>query len=130
MNSMRRRNLEEAENVAEHRRREDAAPRLRDEVRRLETLRMRFDDVRAEGRTIAISYTKPIVVASAPAYFEIRCMDARCNGRHDLSAAILRALRQSMTSFSGESSCNGMVADLACDRTLAYVCEATYSTSA
>jgi len=70
------------------------------------------------------------LVASAPAYFEIRCMDARCNGRHDLSAPILRALRQSLTSFAGESSCNGMVGDLACDRTLAYACEATYSTSA
>jgi hypothetical protein len=124
---MRRRNLEETESTAEHRRREDAAPRLRDEVRRLQTLRLRFDDVRAEGRTVAVSYIKPIVVASAPAYFEIRCMEARCNGRHDLSSAILRGLRQSLTSFGGESSCNGMVGDVACDRTLAYVCEATYS---
>lgn len=127
MNSMRRRNLDEIELVAEHRRREDAAPRLRDQVQRLETLRLRFEDIRAEGRTVAISYTKPIVVASAPAHFEIRCMDARCNGRHDLSAPILHALQQSRAFFAGESSCNGMVGDVSCDRTLAYACEATYS---
>jgi hypothetical protein len=127
MNSMRRRDQDQIEAVAEHRRREDAAPRLRDEVARLESLRFSFEDVRPEGRGGAMSYSKPIVIANAPAHFEIRCGEARCNGRHILTAAVMQALRQSRALFAGESNCTGMIGDLSCDHTLKYVCEATYS---
>ncbi|MFI5307242.1 MAG: hypothetical protein ACHQ53_07820 [Polyangiales bacterium] len=124
---MRRRALDELEATLEHRRREDAAPRLRDQIERLESLRLKFEDVRSEGRTLAIAYTKPIVIETAPACFEVRCMEARCNGRHDLSTPVLLALRQAKTVFEGQSSCNGMIGDVACDHTLAYAGEATYS---
>jgi hypothetical protein len=124
---MYRRKGELPEALAEHRRREDAAPRLRDEVRRLVSLRMTFEDVRTEGRLVAMSYVKPVMVADAPAYFEIRCMEPRCDGRHDLTQAILQALRQSKPLFEGRSDCGGNVGDTPCDRVLGYTCEATYS---
>jgi len=128
MNTIRRRDPAAIEASAEHRRREDAAPRLREEIRRLDSLRLRFDDIRGESRMLAASYVRPVVVASAPALFEIRCMEPRCNGRHDLTEAVLSGLRQAQSSFSGTSNCDGMVGDIPCDRTLGYTCEASYRT--
>jgi hypothetical protein len=113
--------------MIEHRRREDAAPRLRDEVAHLKSLRLLLEDVRVEGRLPALPYVKPIIVASAPAFFEIRCMEPHCDGRHDLTQPILRALRSSTAVYTGQSICDGRVGDAACDRTLSYVCEATYT---
>ena len=75
---------------------------------------------------VVAPYARPIVVESAPACFEIRCMEPRCDGRHDLTDAVLRGLRESKRSFSGTSSCRGMVGDGCCDRVLGYACEATY----
>jgi hypothetical protein len=125
---MRRRDQAMTEALAEQRRREDAAPRLRDEVVALRSLRFQFDEVRIEGRLAAASYARPIVVATAPAYFEIRCMEPRCDGRHDLTRPVLHALGESRQSFGGRSSCSGMVRDVPCDRTLAYTCQAEYGT--
>jgi hypothetical protein len=127
MNYRRKRDPALVEATAEHRRREDAASRLRDVAPLLQSLRLTFEDVAAEGRVAAATYVRPVVVASAPAHFEIRCMEPRCDGRHDLTTPILDALRRSLTSYSGRSNCDGMVGDMPCDRTLAYSCEATYS---
>ena len=126
MNMMRRRNQAMLESVAEHRRREDAAPRLRDEVARLISLRLKFEAIPTEGRSQTMSYVRPIVVASAPAHFEIRCMEPRCDGRHDLTRPILQALRQAQAVFTGQSQCDGMVGELRCDRLLGYTLEAAY----
>jgi hypothetical protein len=116
-----------SEATAEHRRREDAAPRLRDIAPSLESLRLTFEDVQQdEGRTAAPSYTRPIIVATAPAHFEVRCMEPKCDGRHDLTSQILQGLQGSQARFTGQSSCNGMVGDVNCNRTLSYACEATY----
>lgn len=117
-----------AEALAEQRSREDSAPRLRDEVATLRSLRFVFGDQRTDDRITAASYVRPIVVASAPALFEIRCMEPRCDGRHDLTRAVLHALRRSEGTFIGESPCSGMVRDVPCDHTLAYTGEATYGT--
>jgi hypothetical protein len=122
----RRRDQFAIEAVQEQRRREDAAPRLRDEVARLQSLRFQLDDIRAAGRMKVPSYVRPIVVATAPAHFEIRCMEPRCDGWHDITHWVLHALRHSQESFSGQSDCSGMMRDAPCDHTLGYVCEATY----
>jgi hypothetical protein len=114
------------EAVADVRRREDAAPRLRDQFANLVSLRLRLDDVRDEGRMRVESYVRPIVVDSAPAHFEIRCMEPRCDGVHDITYAVLHGLRQSQVTFSGEIDCRGMIRDTPCDRVMAYTCEATY----
>jgi hypothetical protein len=122
----RRREQERREALVEQHQREDAAPRLRDVAPNLEGLRLSFEDVRPAGRQLAPSYSRPIVVSSAPAMFEIRCLEARCDGRHQLTETILAGLRQSQEIIKGESNCTGVVADELCDRTLSFVCEATY----
>jgi hypothetical protein len=123
----RKRDQARAEASAENRRREDAAVRLLSRVPRLQTLRLKFDEVRTNGGSSAASYAKPIVVATAPAVFEVRCTEPRCDGRHDLTSAILRALGDGLASYEGESVCHGYINDSPCDRTLKYSCEATYS---
>lgn len=123
-----RRDQAKVEATAEQRRREDAAPRLCDEVASLKTLRIHFEDKRDKGQVLAMSYAKPIVVQSAPATFEIRCMEPRCDGRHDLTRDVLRGLREGRATFAGRSECQGMIGEaLGCDHVLAYTCEATYA---
>ena len=122
-----RRDQARIEANAEQRRREDACPRLCDEVTALQTLRIHLEDRRNAGQLTAMSYSKPIVVMSAPALFEIRCMEPRCSGLHDLTREILSGLRQHLTAFEGESACNGSVGDAGCDRTLGFSCVATYA---
>jgi hypothetical protein len=122
-----RRDHERLEANAEHRRREDAAPRLCDEITTLKTLRMHFEERRDAGRVTAMAYSKPIVVTSAAASFELRCMEPRCDGRHDITRQVMAALRQRQTTFSGESECQGAVKDVGCTRVLLYSFVATYS---
>lgn len=126
MRPPRRRDQARLDAEIEHRRRADAAPRLRDTVVQLESLRLRFEDLQAAGRVVALSYVRPIVVATAPAYFEVRCMEPRCNGRHDLTRAVLHELRQAKPVFEGRSDCDGSVGNVPCDRTLVYSGEADY----
>jgi hypothetical protein len=116
MFSGRKRDQAQVEAAAEHRKREDAAPRLRTSAPTLRTLRLTLDEMRPNGGSTATAYARPIVVANAPAHFEVRCM-----------APILRALSQRLTIYHGESQCNGVINDQMCDRTLKYSCEATYS---
>jgi len=122
-----RRDQDRIDAATAQREREDAAPRLCDTVPGLRTLRIQFEDRRAGSGLTAMSYSKPVVVASAPATFEIRCMEPRCDGRHDLTTQILLALRRNERSFSGESACNGIVGDQHCDHVLMYACTATYA---
>ncbi len=117
-----------AEAEIEHRRREDAAPRLCEAVTRLQSLRLRFEDVRSDSGLSTPAYVRPIVVTTAPAHFEIRCLEPRCDGRHQLTQAVLHELRQGKTQFAGQSGCDGTVGDVSCNRILGYSCEATYRT--
>lgn len=113
--------------IAEQRRIEDEAPRLRDVVPSLRSLRMRLEDRRAAGQCAA-PYTKHVVVATGPALFSVRCGEPRCSGSHDLTGSILAALRAALSHCEGESACQGAVDDVPCDRTLVYVCEAEFVT--
>lgn len=123
----RKRDFAQTEAAAAHRRRQDAAPPLRDQAPDLETLRLSFDERRPGGAATAMPYARPIVVSTARAYFEFRCMEQRCDGRHDLTAIILKALRERRTSITQEQTCTGFVDNAAaCDRTLIVTCEATY----
>ena len=108
---------------AEHKRREDDAPRLRDVVPRLNSLRLRFEE-RGRDEQTKVQYTRYIVVATAPALFAFRCGEPRCTGRYELTEPILHGLRQSKQQITGETACTGSVGDRDCDRTLVYVCEA------
>jgi len=122
----RRRNPEQIEQAAEQLRREQAAPRLQEELPALLSLRLTFEDLRPDDGIGGVAYAKPIVVATAPSYFDVRCADPRCDGRHDLTSLILRALRARLASLSGTSACDGMAGDRSCDRTLTYGYAATY----
>lgn len=124
----RRRNLAQIEKAAEQLERERAAPRLCEVAPTLVSLRMTFEDVTGEDAIGNVKYAKPIVVATAPAYFDVRCADPRCDGRHDLTNAVLSLLRARGATSSGRSPCNGYVGDASCSRALKYVCEATYRT--
>lgn len=126
MNYQRKRDPAQIEAAAEQRRREKAAPRLLDEAPTLVSLRLTFEGLRGDDVTGGVAYAKPVVVASAPAYFDVRCMEPRCDGRHDLTGPILKALRAKLTTASGRDACTGMVGDKMCDRALQYAFEATY----
>jgi hypothetical protein len=127
MFTRRQQELEQKEAQAEQRERESAAPRLQALVPSLRSLRMTFEDCRAEGRSTMLPYTRHVVVASCPALFAVRCVEPRCNGRHELTTSILQGLKALQPKFTGESVCDGSVGDNPCDRTLRYVCVAEYA---
>lgn len=114
------------EAAAEMRRRQDAAPFLRDKAPELKSLRLTFDEERPDGAATARCYSRPMVVESARAHFEVRCMEPRCDGFHDLTAQIVRAISDRRTSESIRSQCNGMFNNAPCNRTLICSCQATY----
>jgi hypothetical protein len=104
----------------ERRQREDEAPRLIKEVRRLTSLHI---DV-VNGGT---QYVWRIVVERAPALFEIACLEPACtNGGHDITRSVMQALRASSVRFEGEGVCPGDLPLGACGRSLKYVAKATY----
>lgn len=127
MNWRRKRSDERVAAEAERRQREDDASRLSSRVPNLTGLRLRFSDERDDDQVVIPSYVKPVIVGSAPAHFEIRCMDANCDGTHELTRAILEPLLAGEVKFSGTSPCNGMVGDNPCQRVLGYGAEAKYS---
>jgi hypothetical protein len=112
--------------LAERRRREDEAPRLKAEVPELERLDLEISDRKGVADP-ASTYVRRIVIASAPALFEIPCADPSCKeGGHDLTSSVMRALRSQQTSFDGEDECHGNVGSSHCGRILRYVAKADY----
>jgi hypothetical protein len=110
--------LAAAQRSSERKEREDAAPRLRDSVPQL--LSLRVDMVEQMG-TSTNSHRKHVVIASAPALFVIPCGDKSCNdGGHDITADIVRGLRLQKTQVSGEHACEGQVGSASCSRKLQY----------
>ena len=124
---MNRRQSEAALRYADRRRREDEAPRLITEVPHLDSLRLELVEGRLDAPGSEGAHVRKVVVATAPALFEILCQDAACrDGGHDLTGVFLRALRAGTTRFQGEDSCRGQVGSAACRRTLRFVGLATY----
>ena len=116
----RRYDQEAKQRTADRRQREDDAPRLTMEVRKLASLMI--DVANGSNR-----YLWRIVVERAPALFEIPCPEQGCeNGGHDLTRELLRALRAGNTTVEGESVCHGDLGQGSCGRVLKYVATATY----
>jgi hypothetical protein len=108
--------------------REDSAPRLRDEVPRLQTLKMNLAELNGEHGVPGSRRIQHVIVAQASVRFEIPCGDSACEeGGHDLSRTALDQLRAGRTSFSGTSLCSGRIGDRPCERRLEYQFEASYS---
>lgn len=118
---------EAAERNAERRRREDEAPRLKDVVPELLTCRIDFAEGRADATTAEVSHTRHLVVARAPALLVIPCSDPSCrDGGHDISAPLLRGLRERRVDVRGDDTCNGDVGAVHCGRILRFTATATY----
>jgi hypothetical protein len=123
-----RKNSVRAVRFAERRRREDEAPRLSDQVPNLKSLRFEIEDRCGVG---AATYTRPMLIDRAPALFLIQCCDPRCiDGEHDLTTAVMQALRRGETSFEGEDACRGSVGPSACSRVLHFGAKAEYAAEA
>jgi len=115
------------ERLAERRRREDDAPRLIERVPQLESLRLEIQELRGGSAVPESTHVRRIPVASAPALFELPCLDSFCkDGTHDLTHDILRALESRATKFEGEHACTGHTGNADCQRVLRYVATATY----
>jgi hypothetical protein len=126
---MYRRNNEAAERARERRQKEDSAPRLATDVPSLRTMRLSVSFRRGETIVSDASYVRVVVVATAPALFEINCSDSYCQGGgHQATQQILEGLRAKKTQFQGEVPCYGSVGSSAtrCTSTLVYQVEATY----
>lgn len=124
---MNRRNRDAANRFAERRKREDDAPRLTSEIPRLEALKLEFEERRSSVVSAEVSHIRRIVVEHAPALFEVPCSDASCqDGGHDLTTAIMSALRGKQTHIEGEDTCYGHVGNVPCERVLKFIGTATY----
>lgn len=117
---------EAARRYAERLQLEQEAPRLRDRVPTLATLRLEITD----GRSIATGdpkHTRIIVVDTAPALFSLMCGDHSCRGGgHDVTNAVLDGLRAGATSFEVRDACYGSVGSAECGRTMLVEITATY----
>ena len=119
-----RRNSPAAQRFEARRRREDEAPRLRDQVPDLVSLQLQVED--RSGIT-STKHVRRLVIDSAPALFLVPCADSRCvDGEHDLTQPILRALRERRTTFAGDDECRGNVGNAACARVLHFDAVAEY----
>lgn len=106
--------------MAERRRREDDAPRLSAEVPDLQKLDLEISDAKGESDP-ATTHVRRVVVAAAPAMFEIPCADPSCkDGGHVITHAVLSALRARQTSFRGDDICHGSLGSATCGRTMSY----------
>jgi hypothetical protein len=127
MSSFRSRNREAAQLAAERRAREDQAPRLLGEVPGLKTLRLEIEERRAGATVPETAHVRHVSVPHAPALFDLLCREPSCTGGgHDVTSAILQALRSRATRFEGEHSCRGTTRDADCTRVLRYVGIAEY----
>ena len=71
---------------------------------------------------------RPIVVANAPAWFELPCVNPACtDGGHDVTRSVMKSLLDGDKQFEGSHVCDGYVDQEPCRRELHYVATATYA---
>jgi hypothetical protein len=121
-----RRSKEDVLRFQERRKREDDAPRLRDEIPELQSLRLVLDEFRHGGAPRLVHHTRHVVVERAPALFVVPCCDSDCDGEHDLTREVLRMLRTSAKQFEGELECYGERNKSTCHHELRYRAHARY----
>jgi hypothetical protein len=120
----RRRDNLAAQRFAERRRREDEAPRLCREVPALRSLEITIEERTSVG---GMKYIRRFPVDQAPALFLVPCGDPRCTaGEHDLTTAVIHALRARETTFHGTDECVGSVGTEPCPRVVKFDCAAQY----
>lgn len=108
--------------------REDAAARLQDMLPALARLRFELYEISGERRVLDSTRIQHVIVPRAAALFEVGCSDAGCrDGGFDITAEVLRPLRDGMSYFFGESCCFGSVGDRPCERVLRFRAVAEWS---
>ena len=109
--------------------RENAAPRLKELVPELESLRLSLVENRGGYPITGTRRVQHVMVRTASTHFEIPCGESSCQGGgHDLSHAVTPKLRHRRSEFGGTSECNGAIGGgHACTRRLDYSFEASYS---
>jgi hypothetical protein len=119
-----RRNNPAALRFVERRRREDEAPKLRGQVPGLTSLVIKIEERAGGGGS---KHIRRFVIDSAPALFLVPCGDPRCSeGDHDLTFAVMRALRAHQTSFQGSDDCTGVIGSSSCLRVVHFDGTAQY----
>jgi hypothetical protein len=127
MAGVRWRQAEAAQRARERREREDAAPRLRDEVRGLRGLSITVGEQNEAGVLACTCYVRHVVVAHAPALFIIPCTEGGCeDGGHDITQELLAGLRAGQSEFAGTNTCRGYRGGEHCGRVLHYAAQASY----
>jgi hypothetical protein len=107
--------------------RENDAPRLKDEVPGVLKLQLELEELQEDRPIAGTRRVRHFVLANASARFEIPCGEEKCEGGgHDVSHEVLSRLRAREPAFSGRNNCGGMVKDRGCDRTLRYAALAEY----
>jgi hypothetical protein len=113
-----------AQRFAVRRRREDDAPKLREQVPALTSLRLELEERFGPGGT---KHIRRFVIDNARALFLVPCGDPRCvDGEHDLTSHVMRALRARETSFRGSDDCAGNVDSSVCPGVLRFDGTAEY----
>jgi hypothetical protein len=111
----------------EKRQREQSAQRLATAIPRLTGLML---EVEEHSAIACVKYKKRFHVGSAPALFELRCNDERCeHGGYNLTHEIVRVLRSHTTRSRGDVTCDGMTGKAFCGRRIHYELFAEYQPS-
>jgi hypothetical protein len=118
-----RRDWVAAMRFAGRRRREDDAPRLSELVPAVAALRIEVEERDGPAFT---KHVRHLVIHRAPALFVLPCGDPHCSGEHDMTSAVMCALRARETTFSGGGACLGSVGSLPCIRVVRFRGTAEY----
>ncbi|MDI1478428.1 hypothetical protein [Polyangium sp. y55x31] len=122
-----RKNLERTERRNQRMAREDAAGKLVERAPDLTDLKIAIDEMPRGGSVGGNRYIRRVVLAQAPALFEVPCSESRCqDGGYDVTSEILAALTSRRTTFEGQQACPGRCSLGDCGRVLHYVVTATY----
>lgn len=116
-----------AQAAIERRQRENAAQRLSEIVPDLAHLKLYIEERLPGAAEADAAHTRLIVIDRAPAVFEFGCYDRKCNGNHDLTGSVMRALKAHKTTFEGHDRCEGERKTGACDLELHFRAEADYA---
>jgi hypothetical protein len=116
-----------AQTAIERRNRENEAKRLRELIPDLENLKLFIEERQKGANEADVLHTRLIVIDRAPAIFEFGCYDRKCNGNHDMTGSVLRALQAHKQSFEGHDSCEGENKIGSCDLELHFRAEANYA---
>ncbi len=126
--NFRRRKTEAAERFAERRRLEEAAPRLKERVPDLVSLKLEVEESHDTAGLSGSKHVRHIVVDRAPALFAIPCGDPSCQGGgYDVTVTVMRGLADRAERFEAHDHCAGTVGGASCRRVLHVTAIAQYT---